>query len=237
MTRHAEPVSADDTPRVLIVEDDLKLGRTLVRGLREAGFTVEMAPSGEAGLGALAERPADVVMLDVVLPGIDGFETCRRLRAHDARTPVVMLSARGGVSDRVAGLDVGADDYLAKPFSFLELVARLRALVRRGERRRADPIEVGPLRVDPAARKAWREDAELDLTAREFDLLEALARRAGDVVSRDWLLEQAWDIAYQQRSNVVDAYVRLLRGKLDRPFTTPMLHTVRGAGYRLEAPA
>src|SRR3954447_18437361 len=158
MSRHAEPVSVDDAPRVLIIEDDLKLGRTLVRGLREAGFTVEMAPSGEAGLGALAERPADVVMLDVVLPGIDGFETCRRLRARDARTPVVMLSARGGVSDRVAGLDVGADDYLAKPFSFLELVARLRALVRRGERRRADPVEVGPLRVDPAARKAWRED-------------------------------------------------------------------------------
>jgi two-component system, OmpR family, response regulator len=230
-------VSAADAPRVLIIEDDLKLARTLVRGLREAGFSVEMAPSGEAGLGALAERPADVVMLDVVLPGIDGFETCRRLRARDARTPVVMLSARGGVSDRVAGLDVGADDYLAKPFSFLELVARLRALVRRGERRRADPVEVGPLRVDPAARKAWREDVELDLTAREFDLLEALARRAGDVVSRDWLLEQAWDIAYEQRSNVVDAYVRLLRGKLDHPFATPMLRTVRGAGYRLEAPS
>jgi two-component system, OmpR family, response regulator len=236
VSRHAEPVRASHEPRVLIVEDDLKLGRTLVRGLREAGFTVEIAPSGEAGLSALAERPADVVMLDVVLPGIDGFETCRRLRAEDTRTPVVMLSARGGVSDRVAGLDVGADDYLAKPFSFLELVARLRALVRRGERRRADVVEVGPLRVDPAARKAWRENVELELTAREFDLLEALARRAGEVVSRDWLLEQAWDIAYEQRSNVVDAYVRLLRGKLDRPFAAPMLHTVRGAGYRLEAP-
>jgi two-component system OmpR family response regulator len=236
MSGHAESVRASHEPRVLIVEDDLKLGRTLVRGLREAGFTVEIAPSGEAGLSALAERPADVVMLDVVLPGIDGFETCRRLRAEDTRTPVVMLSARGGVSDRVAGLDVGADDYLGKPFSFLELVARLRALVRRGERRRADAVEVGPLRVDPAARKAWRENVELDLTAREFDLLEALARRAGDVVSRDWLLEQAWDIAYEKRSNVVDAYVRLLRGKLDRPFAAPMLHTVRGAGYRLEAP-
>jgi two-component system OmpR family response regulator len=236
MSRHAEPVNASDGPRVLIVEDDLKLGRTLVRGLRDAGFTVEIAPSGEAGLGALAERPADVVMLDVALPGIDGFETCRRLRAEDTRTPVVMLSARGGVSDRVAGLDVGADDYLAKPFSFVELIARLRALVRRGERRRADALKVGRLRVDPAARKAWREDVELELTAREFDLLEALARRAGDVVSREWLLEQAWDVAYEQRSNVVDAYVRLLRAKLDRPFTAPMLHTVRGAGYRLEAP-
>jgi two-component system OmpR family response regulator len=223
--------------RVLIVEDDLRLGRTLVRGLREAGFAVEIAPSGEAALGALVERPADVVMLDVVLPGIDGFETCRRLRAADARTPVVMLSARGRVADRVAGLEAGADDYLAKPFSFAELIARLRALVRRGERRRTNALHVGPLRVDPAARTARRDDVELELTAREFDLLEAMARRAGEVVSRDWLLEQVWDVAYEQRSNVVDAYVRLLRAKLDRPFASPMLHTVRGAGYRLQPPS
>ena len=223
--------------RVLIVEDDLRLGRTLVRGLREAGFTVEVAPSGEAALGALLERPADVVMLDVVLPGIDGFETCRRLRETDFSTPVVMLSARGRVADRVAGLEAGADDYLGKPFSFVELVARLRALVRRGERRKTEPIEVGPLRIDPPARTASRDGVELALTAREFDLLEALARRAGHVVSRDWLLEQVWDVAFEQRSNVVDAYVRLLRAKLDRPFASAMLHTVRGAGYRLQAPS
>src|SRR3954465_4405635 len=205
MSRHAEPVRASHEPRVLIVEDDLKLGRTLVRGLREAGFTVEIAPNGEAGLSALDQRPADVVMLDVVLPGIDGFETCRRLRGRDARTPVVMLSARGGVADVLPGRDVGADDSLAKPFSFLELVARLRALVRRGERRRADPVEVGRLRVAPAARKAWREHVELDLTAREFDLLEALARRAGDVVSRDWLLEQGGGIGHRPRPHVAAA--------------------------------
>jgi two-component system, OmpR family, response regulator len=223
--------------RVLIVEDDLRLGRTLVRGLREAGFAVEVAPTGEAALGALLERPADVVMLDVVLPGIDGFETCRRLRETDSSTPVVMLSARGRVADRVAGLNAGADDYLGKPFSFVELVARLRALVRRGERRRTEAIEVGPLRIDPAARTASRDGVELELTAREFDLLEALARRAGHVASRDWLLEQVWDVAYEQRSNVVDAYVRLLRAKLDRPFHSAMLHTVRGAGYRLQAPS
>jgi two-component system, OmpR family, response regulator len=230
-------VTTTDECRVLIVEDDLRLGRTLVRGLREAGFTVEVAPSGEAALGALTERPADVVMLDVVLPGIDGFETCRRLRETDSSTPVVMLSARGRVADRVAGLEAGADDYLGKPFSFVELVARLRALVRRGERRKNEPIRIGPLRIDPAARTASRESVQLELTAREFDLLEALARRAGHVVSRDWLLEQVWDVAYEQRSNVVDAYVRLLRAKLDRPFSTRMLHTVRGAGYRLEAPS
>jgi len=212
------------------------LGRTLVRGLRDAGFEVEIAPTGEAGLAALAERPAEVMVLDVMLPGIDGFETCRRLRAADSRTSVLMLSARGGVADRVAGLEAGADDYLAKPFSFLELVARLRAQVRRHERRRGETIRVGELQIDPAARTALREGVELALTTREFDLLQALARRAGEVVSRDWLLEQAWDIAYEQRSNVVEAYVRLLRAKLDRPFETPMLHTVRGAGYRLQAP-
>jgi two-component system, OmpR family, response regulator len=229
-------VSEEPAARVLVVEDDLMLGRTLVRGLREAGFEVEIAPTGEAGLWALAERPADAMILDVVLPGIDGFETCRRLRAADSRTSVVMLSARGGVADRVAGLEAGADDYLAKPFSFLELVARVRAQVRRHERRRRETIRVGPLEIDPAARTAIRDGVELGLTAREFDLLEALARRAGDVASQQWLLEQAWDVAYEQRSNVVEAYVRLLRAKLDRPFDTPMLHTVRGAGYRLQAP-
>jgi two-component system OmpR family response regulator len=229
-------VSDEHAARVLIVEDDLLLGRTLVRGLREAGFEIEIAPSGEAGRLALAERPASVVILDVVLPGIDGFETCRRLRAVDFRTPVLMLSARGGVADRVAGLEAGADDYLAKPFSFLELVARVRAQVRRHERRRRETIRVGPLLIDPGARTATRDGIELRLTVREFDLLEALARRAGEVASRDWLLEQAWDVAYEQHSNVVDAYVRLLRAKLDRPFAMPMLHTVRGVGYRLEAP-
>ena len=147
-----------------------------------------------------------------------------------------MLTARKGVEDRVTGLNAGADDYLGKPFSFLELLARVGAQVRRHERRRAEKIRVGPLSVDPAARTVTRGDVELHLTAREFDLLEALAIRAGEVVSREWLLEQAWDVAYEQRSNVVDAYVRLLRAKLDRPFEKPMLQTVRGAGYRLEAP-
>ncbi len=212
------------------------LGRTLVRGLREAGLEVEVAPTGEAALAALAERPVDVVVLDVVLPGMSGFETCRRLRADDAHAGVIMLSARGGVADRVAGLEAGADDYLAKPFSFLELVARVRAQVRRHERRNHAALTVGPLRVDPAARTATRDGVDLELTRREFDLLEALAHRAGEVVSREWLLEQAWDIAYEQRSNVVDAYVRLLRAKLDRPFRAPMLHTVRGVGYRLQVP-
>jgi two-component system OmpR family response regulator len=229
-------VSADASARVLVIEDDLVLGRTLVRGLREAGLEVEIAPTGEAGLQAFGERRAEVIVLDVVLPGIDGFETCRRLREIDRLTPVIMLSARGAVDDRVAGLDAGADDYLGKPFSFVELVARVRAQVRRHERRRHEPIEVGPLRVDPGSRRATRDGVELDLTAREFDLLEALAVRSGEAVSREWLLEQAWDVAYEQRSNVVDAYVKLLRAKLDRPFSAPMLQTVRGIGYRLDPP-
>jgi two-component system OmpR family response regulator len=212
------------------------LARSLLRGLREAGFEVEVAPTGEAALVALTERPAHVAIIDVVLPGIDGFETCRRLREDDVTTSVVMLSARGDVHDRVAGLEAGADDYMAKPFSFLELVARLNVQLRRFERRRREPIQVGPLHIDPAARRATREGVELALTAREFDLLEALGRRAGEAVTREWLLDQAWDMNYDERSNVVDAYVHLLRAKLDRPFEEPMLHTVRGAGYRLQAP-
>jgi two-component system OmpR family response regulator len=170
----------------------------------------------------------------VMLPGIDGFETCRRLRESGIWAPVLMLTARDAVDDRVAGLDGGADDYLTKPFSFAELLARLRALARRGPVERPAVIEVGDLRLDPAARRVWRGDTEVSLSAKEFQLLETFMRRPGEVLSRYQLLEHAWDYDYENRSNIVDVYVRYLRDKIDRPFGRTTLETVRGAGYRLD---
>ena len=218
---------------LLLIEDEIRLAGVLLRGLGEEGFVVRVARNGEDGLAMAAAQAPQVVILDVGLPGIDGFETCRRLRAAGHWSPVLMLSARTRVDERVRGLDSGADDYMAKPFSFAELLARLRALTRRHGRDQARPLSAGGLRLDPAERRAWRGEAELQLSAREFDLLEAFMRRAGQAVSRDWLLEQAWDIAYEQRSNVVDVYVRYLRTKIDEPFGTQSLQTVRGVGYRL----
>jgi two-component system OmpR family response regulator len=173
------------------------------------------------------------MILDVMLPGIDGFETCRRLRADEVWAPVLMLTARESIDDRVAGLDSGADDYLTKPFSLRELLARLRALIRRGAAERPTVLIVGDLRLDPASRRVWRGDEEIVLSRKEFALLEALMRRSGQVLSRLDLLEAAWDQSYENRSNIVDAYVRRLRGKIDRPFRADTLETVRGAGYRL----
>jgi two-component system OmpR family response regulator len=175
----------------------------------------------------------DAIVLDLMLPGIDGVEVCRRVRANGVWAPVLMLTARDGVDDRVTGLDAGADDYLPKPFSFAELLARLRALARRGAVERPVLLEVGDLRLDPATRKAWRGETEIHLSAKEFALLETFMRRPGRVLSRYQLLEHAWDYAYENRSNVVDVYVRYLRGKIDRPFGRASLETVRGVGYRL----
>ena len=175
----------------------------------------------------------DAIVLDLLLPGIDGFEVCRRLREGGVWTPVLMLTARDSVEDRVAGLDAGADDYLQKPFSFAELYARLRALVRRGSPERPTVLEVDDLRLDPATRRVWRNGTEIQLSTKEFALLETFMRRPGDVLSRDLLLEHAWDYAYEQRSNVVDVYVRYLRAKIDRPFGVHSIETVRGVGYRL----
>jgi two-component system, OmpR family, response regulator len=174
-----------------------------------------------------------VIVLDVMLPGIDGFETCRRLRKNGIWAPVLMLTARDSVEDRVAGLDTGADDYLVKPFAFAELLARLRALARRGDSERPTVLEVGDLRLDPATREVRRGDQEIGLSAKEFALLETFMRRPGEVLSRLQLLEHAWDFAYENRSNVVDVYVRHLRRKIDEPFGRRSLETVRGAGYRL----
>jgi two-component system OmpR family response regulator len=223
--------------RVLVVEDKVKLATLLSRGLRKEGLSADMATSGEEALWMAASAPYDAVILDVMLPGIDGFETCRRLRAEGVWSPVLMLTARGSVDDRVAGLDSGADDYLTKPFSLRELLARLRALMRRGAAERPAVLEVGDLRLDPASRRVWRGEQEVMLSQKEFALLEALMRRSGEVLTRLDLLEAAWDQSYENRSNIVDAYVRRLRQKMDRPFSTHTLETVRGAGYRLREEA
>jgi two-component system OmpR family response regulator len=221
--------------RLLIVEDDVKMAALVRRGLIEEGATVDVAQSGEDALWMAASTQYDAVVLDVMLPGIDGFETCRRLRGDGIWTPVLLLTARDAVEDRVAGLDGGADDYLTKPFSFAELSARLRALARRGQKERPAVLEVGGLRLDPASREAWRDGQTIDLSAKEFALLESFMRRPGEVLSRLDLLEHAWDFSYDNRSNVIDVYVRYLREKIDRPFGVKSIETVRGAGYRLRA--
>jgi two-component system OmpR family response regulator len=219
--------------RILVVEDELKMASLLRRGLQEEGHAVDLARTGDDALWMARATEYDAVVLDLMLPGIDGTEVCRRLRDGGVWSPVLMLTARDGVEDRVAGLDAGADDYLPKPFSFAELLARLRALVRRGANERPAVLEVGDLRLDPATRRAWRGDVEVKLSAKEFALLEAFMRRPGDVLSRYQLLEHAWDYGYENRSNVVDVYVRYLRDKVDRPFGRSSIETVRGVGYRL----
>jgi two-component system OmpR family response regulator len=220
--------------RVLIVEDQPKLAALLARGLREEGHAADIAERGEdAAWMSLAAR-YDAIVLDIMLPGIDGLETCRQLRRRGVWTPVLMLTARDAVDDRVIGLDAGADDYLTKPFSFEELLARLRALNRRTPAERPVTVEVGELLLDPAAHRVWRGETELDLSAKEFALLELLMRRPGNVLTRGQLLEGAWDMAYERRSNIVDVYIRHLREKIDRPFGSDTIETVRGVGYRLK---
>ena len=219
--------------RVLVVEDDPKLAGLLRRSLREHGNAADVAREGEEALWMARAHPYDAIVLDVMLPGIDGFATCAALREADVWAPVLMLTARDAIEDRVYGLDAGADDYLVKPFSLAELLARLRALVRRGPSARPAVLEVGDLRLDPATRLAWRGTTELALSAKEFSLLEVFMRRPGQVLSRLELLEHAWDMGYENRSNVITVYIRLLRRKIDRPFGRDSLETVQGAGYRL----
>ena len=218
---------------VLVVEDEVKMASLIRRGLAEDGFAADVATSGEEALLMAGSTAYDAIVLDVILPGTDGFETCRALREDGVWSPVLMLTARGAVEDRVAGLDGGADDYLTKPFSFAELLARLRALIRRGQSERPSVLEVGDLRLDPATRQVWRGEAEIALSAKEFALLEAFMRRPGHVLTRLQLLEQAWEYDYEYRSNVIEVYVRYLRRKIDKPFGTHSIETVRGVGYRL----
>jgi len=218
---------------VLLVEDDLRMAAAIRRSLRGEGIVADVAAKGSDALWMVRATEYDAVVLDVMLPDADGFQTCRRLRSEGVWLPVIMLTARDSVEDRVRGLDEGADDYLTKPFSLAELLARLRALVRRGPVERPTVLVVGDLRLDPATRQVWRGDSEIELSAREFALLETFMRRPGQVFSQTQLLEAAWDLGYEQRSNVVEVYVRYLREKLDRPFGVTSLETVRGMGYRL----
>jgi two-component system, OmpR family, response regulator len=219
--------------RVLIVEDEAKMAGLIRRGLEREGMAVDVTGEGEDALWRAEAVEYDAIVLDLMLPGIDGLEVCRRLREAGVWSPILMLTARDAVRDRVAGLDRGADDYLTKPFSYAELLARLRALARRGRPERPTELRVGDLRLDPATRQAWRGKIEVELSAKEFAVLETFMRRPGQVLSRFQLLEHAWDYEYENRSNVVDSYVRFLREKVDRPFGVESIETVRGAGYRL----
>ncbi len=219
--------------RFLIVEDEVKMAGLIRRGMRAEGLAADVAIKGEDALWMAEATDYDAIVLDIMLPGIDGLEVCRRLRAAGVWSPILLLTARDAVSDRVAGLDGGADDYLTKPFSFAELLARLRALVRRGAGERPVELRVGDLRLDPPTRRVHRGETEVSLSAKEFAILETFMRRPGEVLSRYALLEQAWDYDYENRSNVVDSYVRFLRRKIDKPFGTDSIETVRGAGYRL----
>jgi two-component system OmpR family response regulator len=216
-----------------VAEDDARMAAAIRRGLRFEGLVVDLAGEGEEAIRKAGATQYDAIVLDVMMPDLDGFETCRRLRADGVWVPVVMLTARDAVEDRVRGLDGGADDYLTKPFSLAELLARLRALVRRGPIERPSVLAVGDLQLDPASREVRRGDVEIELSAREFALLETLMRRPGQVFSQLQLLEAAWDLGYEQRSNVVEVYVRYLREKIDRPFGVSSIETVRGVGYRL----
>ncbi|MEZ5099615.1 MAG: response regulator transcription factor [Thermoleophilia bacterium] len=219
--------------RLLVVEDTARMASLLRRGLARDGHAVDVVADGLEAIVRAGATEYDAIVLDVMLPGIDGFEVCRRLRQHGIWSPVLLLTARDAVDDRVRGLDTGADDYLTKPFSFAELLARLRALARRGPIGRPPILEAGGLRMDPATREVWRDDIPISLSSKEFALLEAFMRHPGQVLSRFDLLEHAWDFSYENRSNVIDVYINYLREKIDRPFDTDTIETVRGAGYRL----
>ena len=219
--------------RLLVVEDDPKMAGLLHRGLAEEGYAVDVVESGADAVWAGTENPYDAIVLDVMLPDVDGFEVCRRLRANDRWAPIVMLTARDAIADRVTGLDTGADDYLVKPFSFSELLARLRALIRRGPGKRPAVVRVGTLELDSALHRVTRETAPIFLTAKEFALLEYLMRHPGELLSRTRIIEHVWDFGFESDSNVVDVYIRYLRQKIDRPFGLDSIETIRGGGYRL----
>ena len=219
--------------RVLVVEDEKRLAAGLKKGLEAEGFATDVALNGTDGLWMAREHPFDAIVLDIMLPGINGYRVCAALREEGIWTPILMLTAKDGEFDQAEALDTGADDYVTKPFSYVVLVARLRALIRRGAGERPAVLEAGDLRFDPSARRTCRGDIQVDLTAREMALLEFLLRRKGEVVSKTDIVEHVWDYDFEGDLNIVEVYVRHLRNKLDRPFGRTALETVRGAGYRL----
>lgn len=221
--------------RVLVVEDEERMAASLRRGLEADGFAVDIALNGTDGLWMAQENAYDAIVLDIMLPGLNGFQVCQRLRDGDIWTPILMLTAKDGKLDETEALDTGADDYLTKPFSHLVLVAHLRALMRRGARERPSVLVAGQLRVDPASRRCWRGDAEIALTARELSVLEFLIRHAGQVVSKREILDHVWDDDFEGDPNIIEVYVRYLRKKIDLPFNRQAIETVRGSGYRLAA--
>jgi two-component system OmpR family response regulator len=221
--------------RVLVVEDEKRLAAGLRKGLEAEGFAVDVTLDGADGLWMAREHAYDAIVLDIMLPGMNGYKVCATLRQDGVWTPILMLTAKDGELDEVEALDTGADDYLTKPFAYAVLVARLRALLRRGARERPVVLEAGDLRLDPAARRAWRGEVEVELTPRELALVECLLHRRGEVVSKREILEHVWDYDFEGDSNIVEVYVWHLRNKLDRPFGRDTIQTVRGAGYRLAA--
>jgi two-component system copper resistance phosphate regulon response regulator CusR len=219
--------------KILIVEDSPKTATFLSHGLVESGFVVDVVGDGETGIHLGSSGQYDALIIDVMVPGKDGFDVLAELRGRGIGTPALFLTARVETEDRVRGLNLGADDYLVKPFAISELIARLRAILRRGRARQPDRLAIADLTIDPARRRAMRGDRVLDLTAKEFGLLWLLARHAGEVLSRDEIAEQVWDMNFQCETNVVDVHIRRLRAKLDDPFPTKLIRTVRGAGYLL----
>jgi two-component system, OmpR family, response regulator len=219
--------------RVLVVEDEKRLAAGLKKGLEAEGFAADVALTGTDGLWMARENPYDAIVLDIMLPELNGYQVCATLREEGVWTPILMLTAKDGEYDEAEALDTGADDYVTKPFSFVVLLARIRALIRRGATERPAVLETGDLRFDPATRRAWRGEAEVDLTAREGALLEFLLRRKGDVVSKREILDHVWDYTFDGDPNIVEVYVGHLRNKLDRPFGRATLETIRGVGYRL----
>jgi DNA-binding response OmpR family regulator len=221
--------------KLLLIEDDQKIATAVARGLRAEGFNVEVATDGNDGLWLATEGAYDLIVLDIMLPGRNGYKICAELRSAGNWTPILMLTAKSGDLDEAEGLDTGADDYLTKPFSFPVLVARIRALLRRAAARSPAPVAVGDLRIDTGQRRVWRGDEQVELTAREFDVLEFLVRRAGQVVGKEEVLAGVWDYDFDGDPNIVEVYVRRLRRKIDEPFGRHSIDTVRGAGYRLLA--
>jgi len=219
--------------KLLLVEDDAKLAATLRRGLEAEGYAVEVATNGDDGLWRATEGAFDLIVLDIMLPGRNGYRVCAELRAAGVWTPILMLTAKDGELDEAEALDTGADDFLTKPFSYTVLVARVRALLRRAAERTVAPAAVGDLHIDPARRRAWRGEVEIVLTAREFDVLELLVRRAGQVLSKDRILDAVWESDFEGDPNIVEVYVRRLRRKVDEPFGRRSIETLRGAGYRI----